>query len=102
MGNYHMKVIQDRVAQLKSMNESDLNSGIKMGAELRIKAKEAKDDLRRRKIAATTGMNKSPKKTIKFSAGEQFDAAIHRVVDGDPVLNKDGSYAKKKGKRPSA
>ena len=99
--NYQLKVLQDRVAQIKAMNESNLSSGLKKGAELRIKAKEAADDLRRRKIEATTGMRKSPKPTIKFSAGEQFDAAIHRVVDGEPVINKDGSFAKKKGKRPS-
>jgi len=90
--NYHARVIKDRIAQMKANDASNMPPGLKEGARLRLKAKAVDDDRRQRKIDATQGLKKNRN---TYSAGERFDSEIHQSLDGEPIINKDGSFRKK-------
>jgi len=90
--NYHEKVIKDRIAQRQQIQESDLGPGLKEGIDRRLAARVQRDERRQRQIAAISGMHG---KTNHYSDGEQFNPEIHQSVDGDPVINNDGSFRKK-------
>lgn len=57
------------------------------------KVMEHRAELRTRKLAAIEGMHR--KRKSRYSAGEQFDKSIHQMLNGEPIINNDGTFRKK-------